>query len=1692
MYTGIVVAVVVARRGNVFTQSNGGGEAISKELWLSLNELQQTNATVIFNLYGPTECTVNCCWTRVSGEMPHIGRMMPNTQGYVLDSAHQLVPQGTVGELCVGGVGVGRGYLHRDELTRERFIQHPFSDDQNARLYCTGDMVRRLPSGDFEYIGRADAQVKIRGFRIELGEVEHHLSAQAMVDSCVVVTDKDALGQQQLLAYVKPSGAVTDEDGYLRILSDELKQQVPSHLVPSVFVVVSEWPLNTSGKIDKSALPAAGHRSTQREYCPAHTATEHALVEIWGALLKVPVAEVSVTDNFFERGGHSLLAVRLVSEIRAQLQRELPVKAVFEWPTVRTLAAQLEEHTQQPVRSSITPLVRDGSALPVSFAQQRLWFIDRLQGGSAQYNIPVALQVEGAFDVSVAEQALCRIIHRHEPLRTTFSEQADEPVQHIAETFAFEIVRCDLSELEEDEQSVRVAQQIEQESQHVFDLSNGLPLRVCHVQLSCASAQPRSLLLFTVHHIAADGWSMGVLFDEFVKQYSAIQQGNPDPFPPLSIQYADYAHWQRQWLQGDVLERQLTYWQTQLADIPTVHRLPLDQPRPEVKSHEGGVVTGRLPAEVSAGLQRLAQTHELTEFMVLHGVLSWVLSRHSGERECVIGTAVANRLDAELEPLIGFFVNTLVLRVRTDIESLPEYWRHVRQVNLDAQSHQDIPFEQLVEHCQVARSLQHTPLFQIMFSMNTTEAPELQLPGVTLNTVNGSAVTAKFDLDISAKMTSDGVQLRWVYDKSLFSMARVQRFNDHVMRVLQALTETASVSTLSALPMLSAQEVHQLVYGVNETQQSYSDEQLLHGLFESQVEKTPDAVALIDTQGSMSYQALNQAANRLAHYLREQGVQRETLVGICVSRSREVVVALLAVLKAGGAYVPLEPQYPEARLTYQLQDSGLSHLLTEAAFVSKLTDCYGQSSGDELTLTVLDSEALKVQLASYPEQNPARAQASTDADLAYVIYTSGSTGQPKGVMIEHGSVVNLAQAMAELPIHVAGKSWGWIASPVFDASIQGLSQLLMGCPLAIITDEEKQDSDLLRQRVERDAIGVMDCTPGLLSLWLSQGAETFLPNLVVGGEAISKELWLSLNELQQTNATVIFNVYGPTECTVNSSWTRVSGEMPHIGRMIPNTQGYVLDSAHQLVPQGTVGELCVGGVGVGRGYLHRDELTRERFIQHPFSDDQNARLYCTGDMVRRLPSGDFEYIGRADAQVKIRGFRIELGEVEHHLSAQAMVDSCVVVTDKDALGQQQLLAYVKPSGAVTDEDGYLRILSDELKQQVPSHLVPSVFVVVSEWPLNTSGKIDTKALASMDKSQLNESYTSPDNPTEHKLTAIWAELFNLPANKLSTTANFFDLGGHSLMAAILISKVNKALGSFLTVKDIFQYQTVKDMGTCIEHGKWTAETDNHIVLLKEGNKEALPLFLIHPVGGSCYPYRQLTRGLRYEGMIYGIQALGDESTIESMAEKYVAEIAERQPQGKCLLAGWSMGGVVAFEVAQQLIKKGREVEKLVLIESFCPESNTASVDPMKFTDPKKVLSIFISELGIDITDVLESGKERLAEKDIEELISLLVALGKEQGRLAPSTSVQQIKERFDITCKNEQALKNYQPVMSTQPMELIRATGNVHPEISLGWAHVASDVNITEIEGDHFSIMRPPFVNGLIRVLNHCLNSEIK
>ncbi|WP_405763577.1 amino acid adenylation domain-containing protein [Streptomyces sp. NBC_00045] len=1370
--------------------------------------LEACPGTVVANEYGPTETTVFSAVNplREVGRVPDgsvpIGRPLWNTQLYVLDEALRPVAPGVSGELYIAGDGLARGYLNRAELTAGRFVANPFGTP-GGRMYRTGDVVRWLADGTMDFIGRVDDQVKVRGFRIEPGEIEAVLAGHAQVGQASVILREDTPGDKRLTAYVVPPAGIDPTGVNTAALRAYVAERLPDYMVPSALVALDALPLTLNGKLDRRALPAPEYEAVGAGRGP-RTPQETILCGLFAEVLGVDV--VSIDDGFFELGGHSLLATRLVSRIRSALGVEVSIRSLFEAPSVAGLVERLDEggRVREPLGRRVRPEV-----LPVSFAQRRLWFLGQLEGVSATYNIPLVLRLTGALDVEALRAALADVAGRHESLRTLFPQDADgRPSQLVLDAdagspeFRVEPVTTD-----------RVAAAAIEAASAGFDLERDLPWRVRLLEVTDAPGE--WVLVTVVHHIAADGWSMAPLAKDLSQAYAARCQGHAPAWQPLPVQYADYTLWQREVL-GDeedpesVIAAQVAYWKQALADLPEQLELPVDHPRPAVASHEGAAVDVRVPAEVHAGLVELSRSCGASVFMTVQAALAVLLSKMGAGEDIPIGTPIAGRTDDALDDMIGFFVNTLVLR--TDLSGDPTFLdvvERVREADLAAFTHEDVPFERLVEILNPARSMARHPLFQVMLAFQNNVRPELDLPGVRADAEPLQGAVAKFDLSFSLGETHGtdgkpaGLEGQLDYRTDLFAEATVQGLADRLLHVLNAVVAEPGRS-VREIDVLGVDERRRVLVEWNDTVREVPDATLPE-LFEAQVARTRDAVAVVCGGVELSYGELNARANRLARHLVACGAGPERLVAVALPRSVDLFVALLAVLKCGAGYVPVDPEYPADRIAYMLADAEPVLVLTDTATVGLLPH---DSAARCLLLDDPSVQEAVAELGAVDLVDVDRLASVVPAHPAYVVYTSGSTGRPKGVVVSHAGVASLSGTQVEgLGVGLGARVLQF-ASVSFDTSVWEIwMALLSGAVLVVPLLEERVAGEALSRFVVRHGVTHATLPPAVLEV-LGEDALPAGLTLVLAGEASSAGLvgrWASGRR--------VFNSFGPTETTVDVTlWECRAGDgtVP-IGRPVWNTRVYVLDAALSPVPVGVAGELYVAGAGLARGYVGRSDLTAERFVADPFAVVAGSRMYRTGDVVRWSADGVLEFVGRADAQVKVRGFRIEPGEIEAVLADHASVGQVAVVVREDQPGDKRLIAYVVATTAGFDAAVLRRHVADRL----PDYMVPSAFVVLDALPLTPNGKLDRRALPAPEYIT-DASGRGPRSPREEILCGLFAEV--LGVESVSIDDGFFDLGGHSLLATRLVSRIRSVLGVEVSIRSLFEAPTVAGLVERLDEG----------------------------------------------------------------------------------------------------------------------------------------------------------------------------------------------------------------------------------------------------------------------------------
>ncbi|MBX8605651.1 amino acid adenylation domain-containing protein [Pseudomonas cichorii] len=1612
---------------------------------------QKLPDALLHNQYGPTESHFVTGY-RLSGDatqwpaLPPIGKPLFNSQMYILDASLEPVPVGVRGDLYIAGIHLARCYWERPDITAERFVPNLHSLSPGARMYKTGDVARYLPDGNIEYLGRSDHQVKIRGFRIELAEVEQALMAQETVASAAAMVREDRPGLKKLVGYLVAKGNCT-----LKIadIKEHLRNTLPDYMVPTAFVILPTLPLTPSGKVDKRSLPQPETDSLEDHYVAASSDAEMQLAAIWASVLNLP--QVGITDDFFELGGHSLLATQVVSRIRKQLNVDLALRTLFEAPTIEQLLPRLDSSPRTAL-----PAIKAADTGPgikvASYAQERLFFLNSLDRSSTAYNISQPLELRGPLQKQVLQQCLDELIRRHESLRTTFALQKDGQV--VSLVHAPQINALTSIDLRHTAQPLSLAEkQARDDAQQLFSLETGPLLRVSLLEV----ADEHHILLFTVHHIIADGWSIALLTREIMALYQAFSTGQASPLPPLEIQYSDYASWQRELQAPSIFAAQIDYWRQQLNHAPARLELPTDRPRPAIQTYRGRAITQTWDPALSEQIDTLSQNLGVTPFMTLLTLFSLLLSRHSGQSDIVVGTPIANRTRTEVEPLIGLFVNTLALRTR--IEGNPTFsqlLQQVRHTTLGAYTHQDLPFEKVVEALDAPRDMSHSPLFQVMFVLQNTAPEPLRLPDINIQAFDIGTTTAKFDLSLELTPSADGYQVRWEYNCDLFDTTTVERLATQ----LQTLAESAVLDAekkVASLDLLSASEKNRMLKQWNATEISQPTVAALHHLFEQQVEQTPDAIAVSFEGQHLSYQALNESANQLAHYLISQGTRPDDLIAICMERSIEMVVSLLGVLKAGGAYVPIDPHYPDERIAYMLADAEPVMTLTQR----RLLDRAALQRVDSLCL---DEHATS--LVHLPKTNPQRWIDS--ACLAYCIYTSGSTGTPKGSLNSHQAIINRILWMQDTYSLDATDRVLQKTPFSFDVSVwEFFWPLSFGARMLLARPEGHKDPSYLEALIEREGVTTAHFVPSMLSAYMAftQASHTrTLRRVFSSGEALSTSVQNEFFKRYPT--TQLYNLYGPTEAAIDvTHWHCQADDIRHavpIGRPVANTRTYILDDTLQPVPVGVTGNLYLAGVQLSRGYLKRAGLTAERFIPD-LHGTPGSRMYMTGDTARYRPDGEIEYLGRSDQQIKLRGFRIELGEIEMQLCVHPQVSQAVVSVNLDKADNPTLIAYlVCVAGAKPD----VAELRGFLAHTLPDYMADVSFQFLEHLPLTSNGKVDRRALpqpVNTDREPVVQQL-APSTALEKSVATIWKNTLNLES--IGLNENFFHKGGHSLLAMKMIDQVNRELGLAACVRDIFESA---DLGAFIEKiSQGIGESNSSRIRLKEGTRKHL--FLVHAVGGVVSPYIKPSQLLPDELNVYAFQARGLEEgthaieTLEEMAATYIEEMLEIQPEGPYLLGGWSMGGVIAFEMARQLETQDKEVRQLLLIDAPAP-GHTAQTQTWPLgaylMDMARSLSVNLPLSASEINQLIER-----PDRD-----ALAIATMRQIGVIPDSMDDQQLSRRLQVFQTNQQALKDYLPKAGINSNLTLLHTEE-SAELRDKWRSLCGQsFNAIAFKADHYSIL---------------------
>ena len=1479
----------------------------------------------LLNLYGPAEATMSKAFYRIQpsdGDLLTIpiGKPIPGAQLLILNADMQRSPAGSVGEIYVRTPYLTAGYYRDKAANAKVFIKNPFNDNKNDILYKSGDKGRLLASGDYEIMGRVDYQVKVHAVRIEPEEIESRMTSHPSIKQAAVIAREDDLGEKYLAAYI-----VSDEEITGSELRRYLSEYLPDYMIPSHFVRMEKFPLTPNGKVDRKAFPEPLGKASA-EYVRPRNQVEESLVQIWSEVLNKE--QVGIYDNFFELGGHSLKGTFLLARIHKELNVEVSMKELFKTPTIAGISEYIASAAESVYASIEVAEVKE--YYEVSSAQTRMWLLQQFNPESTGYNISGALSIVGNLDRKRVESAFCDLVMRHEALRTSFTTVDNEIVQKIDAEIKFEVEYSQMNAEGEIDDIIK-------DFIRPFDLTKAPLFRVVLIK----RLEDQYHLLFDMHHIISDGASMAILTEEFIALYNGAKLRTP------RIQYKDFSVWQNEYLKSDKMRGQEEYWLEQLSDVPILN-IPLDYPRPSVQSFEGENVEFNLNSELTEKLNSLARKTGTTLYMVLLSAINILLSKYTDQEDIIIGSPIAGRPHADLEKIIGMFVGTLAMRNYPQSDkTYAEFLNEVKETALKAYENQDYQFEELVNKLNLPRDLSRNPLFDVMFVLQNTEFTAPPMEGLKLTSDSTDQTVVKFDLKFTATEIKDQVLFSIEYCTSLFKRETIERLCLHLQNLIEMIVANKEM-LLGDMDILLKEERDKILYEFNDTYAEYPREKTLHQLFEEQVEKTPDNPALIFGGQILTYCELNEKSNQLARRLREKGVGPDIIVGIMVERSMEMIIGIMGILKSGGAYLPIDPDYPEERINFILEDSKPVILLTQSWLNARVG-----FSGEKINLDEVEFNQVQEKSKNLERVNHAN-------NLAYVIYTSGSTGKPKGTLVEHQAIVNrliwmqTAYPLTEADVLLQKTTY------TFDVSVwELLWWSFTGAKVCILEPKQEKDPSAIIQAIEKNHVTIMHFVPSMLSVFLEYVKQDnkisrikTLRKVFASGEALTiKQAQDFERRIHQTNKTDLINLYGPTEAAVDVTYFNTSTDFfdktVPIGKPISNISLYVLNKNNTLNSIGIPGELHIGGDGLARGYLNRPELTAEKFVPNPFI--KGSRMYRTGDLVRLLPDGNIEFLGRIDHQVKIRGFRIELGEIESEILQLDGVKETLVLAREDQTSDKYLCAYLVAEGEIKADE-----LKKYLTKKLPEYMIPSHFVQLEKMPLTLNGKADRRALPEPER-ELSIEYVAPRNMTEETLVRIWGNV--LGSDIVGIHDNFFDLGGHSLKAAMTVNKINDELRINVSLAEFYANPSIAGI---MEHINRLEEDEvKHVaglLLIKKGKPNGSNHFMIHGGQGKAAAYLKLSNHMSNEFNYWGINYENPASydpcvmPLEQLAASYIKKMKRIQETGPYYISGWCLGGFITFEMARQLEAAGAEVKFVGLYNTSGMERNIFhSFARMKFT-----------------------------------------------------------------------------------------------------------------------------------------------
>lgn len=1643
-----------------------GGEALRPEL---VKLFQEKFSATLLNTYGPTEATVQSAWADglEDGESIPIGRPVANTQLYVLDENFEPVPVGAGGELYIGGAGVARGYLNRPELTAEKFVPNPFSAGGGERLYRTGDLVKWRNDGQLDFVGRTDHQVKLRGYRIELGEIETALESHPQVKQAVVMVREDQPGIKRLVAYIiKPAEGTLSTSA----LREHLRERLPDYMIPAAWVELEELPLSPNGKVDRKALPEPEGRWISDEQVRPRNVTEEILVGLWEAVLKQDT--VSIEANFFDLGGHSLLAMQLISRIRKAFSVELPLRVLFESPTVVSMAEHIRQQLQLEPAVEIPAIVRAprSGSLPLSFAQQRLWFLDQLVPGSAAYNIPLAVRLSGTLDPVAFRWSWQEIVRRHDALRTRFPQRDGTPVQEIGNPEEWQLAEIDLRSwsLETTARDAEVQKLAHEEAEKPFDLATGPLLRVKLVQLE----EQEHVLFVTMHHIVSDGWSIGIMMREVSQLYGACLAGENSPLQELELQYADYAVWQQNWLQGEVLERQLGYWKKQLADIQPLD-LPTRRVRSELATSAEASMGWELSQELSAGLKTLSRRQGVTLFMTLLAAFKVLLSRYSGQNDVVVGTPIAGRRLEETHSLMGFFVNTLVLRTSLNGDpSFTELLARVRETTLEADAHQDVPFEKLVEELQPERDLSRQPFFQVMFALHHAENSSFPLVGLQVSGLDleGNKRTAKFDLMLGVEEANGRIQGSFEYNLDLFDPEMMETMARHWHLVLEQLVKE-SAQPISHVSLFTQDDNGAATQWSGPAVEDR--EQNIGALVAGSAERYPQAPAVSGRDGELSYTAVNRRANQWAHYLIKLGVNPGTRVGICLDQAVDWLPASLGVLKSGAVVVGLEPDEPTERIAMMLESSAASVVITTKRLAAQIPET-------AVKLVLLDEQ--QAELASESDQEPDVVIHS--ASPACLVYRSSAASRPLGIVISHRTLCGPAfpkgEAVRESDrvAHVCSFSFESASIEIFRTLARGAC--VVGLPAHPAVAPRKLAALLRDQKVTVLWTSASTLEPLVREFpWaLKNVRQIFCEDRPEGLVQLREKL----------KADVLQRVYGVQGYSETGGSLMVyplasaSETAMNVEHLAPGVRIYLLDAGMKPAATGVLGEVFAGGEFVALGYDQGEQHNVDVFIPDPFSGQPSAQMYKTGDRARLHPHGTLEYRGRTDRRLIRGGLRLQLEEIESALlEHEGITQAAVLIPGASGETKSGLAALVVTAeGQVISEQD----LRSFLLRKLPQAMTPRSITQVEKIIRTAQGKVIYDQAV----------YVAPRTPIEQEIAQIWREL--LEVERVSMHDDFFRLGGHSLLAVRLKTMLHDRLKWAMPLADLFRAPTIARLARLMEQAQNAPVADepsSSVLVEIQSGGASTPVFFVHPVGGNVLCYIDLARELGPEQPFYALQSPGagtsaeEVGTFEQMAQLYIRMMQRVQPTGPYLLGGWSLGGLLAWEIARKLTDKGESIGLLALIDTY-PPSRTRSAEAEQ--DALPMLSWFAQDMARLLGEDTEDQSRHFQQLAPEQQLTFVQEALTRHGIVSRENAKQETANLMEVFTRNVQAMESYQLRRTDQHVILLAAADADAPEqLARDWKTWAGGgVDFHLVPGNHYSMIRQPHVAGIAEALRHGLN----